>query len=185
MTATRTRYFHEDDYCQQEFLPMSAWEHCASQVREIDAFSDAHKMEYGWTDIYTRKPPPTALVDLGLTADEVAIAASPVLPPFTNVTTGYGSHVEPCSRIRAFGMEHGLTLFVESNTDGQVCALWLDPWGVQASEVSSVAELLSSLPKARELLFVDWAWSRLFQAADRNAWMPYFREHLGPIGGPA
>jgi len=177
MTGTRTRYFHEDDYCQQEFLPLSAWAHCASQVAAIDAFSEAHRTEHGWTDMYVRPPAPSALADLGITAADVAAVVASVLVPFAGVTTGYGSHVEACPKVSAYGMEHGVTLFAECNARGTISALWLDPGAPAPAEVHRVVDVLSGLPKAQELLFVDWAWSRLFKAADKPAWVAYFDEH--------
>lgn len=31
----RGKYFHEDDYCQQEILPIENWHDCAEQIGEI------------------------------------------------------------------------------------------------------------------------------------------------------
>jgi hypothetical protein len=35
-------YFHEDDYCQQEVLPLTALDFCSKQIKEIDEFAVAH-----------------------------------------------------------------------------------------------------------------------------------------------
>jgi hypothetical protein len=177
MTDVRTRYFHEDDYCQQEFLPLSSWDHCASQIQKIDAFAEAHRTEHGWTKMYLRPAAPDPLAKLRLTVSEVAAVAGPVLAPFSKVTTGYGSYVEECPNVHAFGFEHGLTLFAEANGDTPVSALWLNPWGVDPGEAAGVVNVLAGLPRHQELLFVDWAWSRLFKANDRATWLAYLDEH--------
>ena len=99
-----------------------------------------------------------------------------------NVTTGYSNYVEPCPNVSAYGFEQGLTLFAECHLSGAISALWLDPWGLAPGEVHRVADVLSALPKARELLFIDWAWSRLFKAADKEAWVAYFDDHARHLG---
>jgi hypothetical protein len=176
MTNVRIRYFHEDDYCQQEFLPLSSWDHCASQVMDIDAFSEAHRTEHGWTDLYIRSDAPHSVEELDIAASDIGAAVQSVLPPFAKVTTGYSSHVEDCPRVQAFGFEHGLTLFIEVGTRGCVSTLWLDPWGLAATEIDGVVGVLGALPRCSDLLFVDWACSRLFKASDRQAWVTYFDE---------
>ncbi len=35
----REAYFHEDDYCQTELLPIANHKHCRDQLREIESFS--------------------------------------------------------------------------------------------------------------------------------------------------
>ncbi len=37
----RTVYFHEDDYCQQEILPLSNKAVCLKEMDEINGFSEA------------------------------------------------------------------------------------------------------------------------------------------------
>jgi len=182
MTERRARFFHEDDYCQQEFLSLACWDHCASQVQEIDSFSEAHRTEFGWTAMYVRPPAPTPLAELGISVSDIAAVVASVLPAFHSVSTGYSSHVEDCPNVSAFGWEHGITLFAEADAAARVAAMWLAPWGLAPSELQSVVGVLTTLPRAHDLLFVDWAWSRLFKAADREAWVAYFGEHHRHLG---
>lgn len=46
-------YFHEDDYCQVELLPMSALESSVGEMKKIAAFSDAHWDGTAFGDIST------------------------------------------------------------------------------------------------------------------------------------
>src|SRR5690349_13603993 len=109
----RTRYFHEDDYCQQELLPVDQWEHCAAELAKIGAFSEAHRVEHGWSQMYLRGAPPRSLRDMAIPAASIADAVSVVLPRYDAVTSGYSSYVEDCRGVDAFGHDHGFALFVE------------------------------------------------------------------------
>jgi hypothetical protein len=153
---TRTKYFHEDDYCQQKLLPITVWRHCADELQRIGAFSDAHRTDNGWTDIYLRPGPPQSLRTLGIRASSVALAVSPILPSYQRVTTGYSSHVEECPATRAFGRDDSATLFFDEDASGVITACWIDPWTAVAG-APAFAQALSGLPLATEMLLVDWA----------------------------
>jgi hypothetical protein len=127
-------------------------------------------MEHGWTDIYVRPPAPADLKDLAISSHDIEVAVRAVLPPLGRVTTGYGTHVEPCPNVKAYGAARGIALFVEVDAGGLASAMWLDLWGVDGPEIDVLAQALSTLPRAPELLFVDWSWSRLFGADDKESW---------------
>jgi hypothetical protein len=67
--ANNEVYFHEDDYCQQEILPLAALDFCRNQITEIDAFATNHQAPggIGWTEMYMREDSPEKLSDLGIT----------------------------------------------------------------------------------------------------------------------
>jgi len=64
-------YFHEDDFCQAEILPIGSWKHCLEQIKEIDEFSHSHQApgRIGWTEMYIRKDSPDELKMLGMTVE--------------------------------------------------------------------------------------------------------------------
>ena len=39
----REAYYHEDDFCMIELLPLDNLQHCLTQMGEQQAFADAHK----------------------------------------------------------------------------------------------------------------------------------------------
>lgn len=174
----RIRFFHEDDFCQQQFLPLAAWGHCASEIERIHEFSEAHKTPYGWTGAYVRTEPPAPLSSLGLTLAALADAAAHRLPPFDGVSTGWSTHEEEAQDVRAFGEDNGLALFAQVSPGGIIEALWMDPWGVERSKLDVMVDVLAGVPRADDLLFVDWAWGWLFPAAKREAWSDYLAKHL-------
>jgi hypothetical protein len=170
----RTRYFHEDDYRQQELLPISSWGYCTSEIEKIDEFSEAHRAPIGWTAVYARGESPARLRDLQLSPEEIESVVSSRLPRYDEVVTGYSSRREPSPTTRAFGLDAGVALFVELNEQGHVEAAWFDPHLADAGVAKWIPALLASLPRAADMLFVDWAWGHLQQVADSEAWASYF-----------
>jgi len=65
-------YFHEDDYCQIELLPSTSWKFCFNQIKEIDEFSEKHKVKngIGWDKIYIRKESPYKIESLIIKFDD-------------------------------------------------------------------------------------------------------------------
>jgi hypothetical protein len=174
----RSRFFHEDDYCQQEFLPVSARDYCIAQLKEIDAFSNAHWTGSGWSEMYIRRDPPQTLQQLSLRGSDIDFAIRNALPRFGKVTTGYADAAEDAKGVRAYGEDDGVALFVETDRHDVVTALWIDPWG--AGDPIELANTFASLPRAEELLFVDWARSEMFSAIDSEAWIAYFTRLANP-----
>src|SRR5688572_24578531 len=170
----RSRYFHEDDHCQRELLLIASWDYCASEIRKISEFSEAHRAPIGWTKMYMRGATPERLRDLQLTAAAIESAVSSRLPPYDEVFTGYSTHREASPKTRAFGTDAGPALYVDLDDRGYVEYAWLDAALTDASVAEWMPALMASLPRADELLFVDWAWGHLQQVADVDAWRRYF-----------
>src|SRR5688500_5987717 len=98
-SSRRDIYFHEDDYCQQELLPLDAKAFADAELKRVADFADAHRAPggLGWTDMYMRSSPPLELRALGIGRRQFGEAISPSLPPFDDVYTGYSSHRERCN----------------------------------------------------------------------------------------
>lgn len=175
----RVRYFHEDEYCQQQILPLAAWDYCASEIGKIAAFAEANRSGAGFADIYVRGEPPTALRGLQMPASGVEAAVASRLPRFDEVCTGYAAHRDPRPGTLAFGLEDGFTLFLDVDRDGLVEAAWLDPRGAPAGEESWMPGLLAAIPMADRLLLVDWASGHLQRVDDPGAWARYLDAHAG------
>ncbi|HEY6842632.1 MAG TPA: hypothetical protein VI391_00560 [Thermoanaerobaculia bacterium] len=175
----RTLFFHEDDYCQQELVPLAARDYCVAQMKEIETFSDAHPAgEGGASEMYIRKDPPHTLKELSLRVSQIDAAVRDALPRFDQVITEYGSTSRKAPNVTAYGEEDGVALFVETDASNRVSALWIDPWG--AGDPNDLAAIFSALPRADALLFVDWAGGVMFAASDRDAWRAYFEALATP-----
>ena len=102
----REAYYHEDDFCQVELLPIDNLQHCLAQMGEQQAFAAAHQSGAGWTDMYMRQEPPSRLVTLGITGEQLRLAVQAELPPYDAVFTGYSSYRVECRNVLAFGAVH-------------------------------------------------------------------------------
>lgn len=90
----RIAFFHEDDYCQREILPLTAKNFCLKQMGEINNFSQEHQLESGlFTDIFIRENTPHGIEELGLRSEQLNAVLS-FLPPYDLVETGYSSYSE-------------------------------------------------------------------------------------------
>ncbi len=60
----RESYFHEDDYCQIEILPIDNLKFCLKQAGKISEFSEKHQNGIGWDAMYVREENPRKLSEL-------------------------------------------------------------------------------------------------------------------------
>ena len=172
----RTAFFHEDDYCQVEVLPTSSADYCRSEMGRIDEFAEAHRAGMGFTDIYMRGESPVPLSALGITVTEMRAAVEPLLPPFDQVLTGYGSHQEPCQSTVGWGDGHSEAVFASVGEGGVVRAVWLSVHGIPPEQVGHWCRALRALPRAAELVIADWSSSEVVPLADESMLAAY----LGP-----
>jgi hypothetical protein len=143
-----------------EVVPLANLQHCLEQMGAIDDFSAEHRDAhgYGWNSIYVRPESPTLLVELAIDVEAVRNALAAVLPEFDRVTTGWGSHVEPCKNTFAFGHDRGPVIFV-SHTGGVADAIWC----------SEITMALRQLPRRDELLLANWCSSVAIPLKDDEA----------------
>ena len=154
-------YFHEDDYCQQELLPLSAMEFCGQQITEIDEFATAHKAPdgVGWTEMYMREDSPKKLVDLGITVSTLRETMTEHLREVPVIYTGYSSHRELCKHTVGFGLDADCIVYAEWNEANVVKTIWTGLFTPHANELQRVVAALQQLGQRFPLLYVDWAWS--------------------------
>jgi len=178
----RRIYFHEDDYCQQEILPIENWSHCAKQINEIVESSKKSFDGTSWGSMVLREENPKRLVELGISLERIGEVLQSRLPKYDLVQTGYGSYVENCENTEGYGFDGGFDIFVRHNAAGIVNAIWCNPWGFDRDAVreskKSILDVFDALSAEYELLFVDWAWSRMFKLNDRYALEQYLDEHI-------
>jgi hypothetical protein len=151
-------YFHEDDYCQVEVLPIENFQFCRQQAGDIESFSHEHEVGAGWDDVYVRSSAPKPLVDIGLQLVDVRAALAPHCVEATAVFTGYGSHREKCEDVFAFVASDGEKLFLHAEEGLTVSAVWL----------SDLTEHILHLPRRDALLLVDWRHGFVCPLSDVN-----------------
>lgn len=165
-TPPRTAFFHEDDYGQIEVVPLSTLGHCLRQAGEIEEFSEKHRTEFGWTDLYVRTEPQVTLQTLCIRLDDVRSCLAPVLSEYDRVETGTFSDAQPCKRVVAFGNNNSNTIFVAFDAEGVVDAIWC----------SEPLKELTLLPQTDALLLADWGWSFFCPLTDRPRLEEYLQE---------
>lgn len=97
-------YFHEDEYCRVEVLPVGNLAHLLAEMGRIDEFAAAHSEPGGFTDMYVRGDAPQPLSSLGITLADLQAALDPLLTPFAEVYTGYSTYRERCVSTVAWGV---------------------------------------------------------------------------------
>ena len=154
----RKIYFHEDDYCQLEVLPLSAEQFCRREMGEIEEFAKEHREGPFYTDIHLREESPETLLKLNLRPEQLT-AALDFLPAYDLVETGYSSYREECQSTQARGLNEELAVFWSVDEAGLVEAIWLAFW-VEPQEANAARQLLTALGHLAPLLLADWGWSR-------------------------
>ena len=150
----RTAYFHEDDYCQCEVLPLAAKAYCLHEMGEINDFSEEHREEAFFTDIYLRGDSPQTLGELNLRSEQFA-AVLDFLPAFDRVETGYSSYREECKNTCARGLSNELAVFWNIDGEGFVKALWLVIC-LNYENFDTVRRIYTALGSLAPLLLADW-----------------------------
>ena len=154
----RKIYFHEDDYCQLEVLPLSAEQFCRREMGEIEEFAKEHREGPFYTDMYLREESSETLLQLNLRPEQLT-AALDFLPAYDLVETGYSSYREECQGTQARGLNEELAVFWSVDEAGLVEAIWLAFW-VEPQEANAARQLLTALGHLAPLLLADWGWSR-------------------------
>ena len=163
----REAYYHEDDFCQVELLPLDSLQHCLRQMGEQQVFADAHRSGAGWTDMHVREEAASKLCTLGITAEQLRLAVQDVLPPYDAVFTGYSSYRVECRNVLAFGGEDTETLFAGIDEHGIVADLWCS---------DAMPELLR-LPLPEQLLLADWNAGLACPLSDHALFARYLQEY--------
>lgn len=155
----RTAYFHEDDYCQWEVLPIEANDFCLKQMGKIKDFAEEHE----FNDIYVREESKHTIGELNLSKynlDEVL----DFLPAYDKVETGYASYREECSNTFCRGLGPYTNVFWSVDKSGVVNAIWLDIW-LTTENQDIWRKILTALGKMSSVLMADWGWKQCVNLA--------------------
>ena len=163
----RRVFFHEDDYCQIEVLPVVNLRFCLEQAGAIEKFSAEHWAGAGWDEMYVRHESPIALENLEITLADIRAALSPALAEYDQVLTGYGqSYRQKCDNVYAFGNDDTAKIFVSVGSRKLIDAIWCS---------HPLVEVLK-LPQAERLLLADWYCGFICPLRDRSRLLGYLEE---------
>ena len=175
----RIAFFHEDDYCQREILPLTAMNFCLKQMGEIDDFSQEHQLESGlFTDIFIRERTPHEIKDLGLRSEQLNLALD-FLPPYDLVETGYDLAdyvIDEAEGTYGRGNDgHRENVFWSVNESEIVNAIWLDI-RIDENTIDLQRRVLTSLGKIAPVLLADWNLNRCVDLTDLSDIEKYLSE---------
>ncbi len=153
----RIAFFHEDDYCQWEILPLTSGEFCMRQMGKIDDSAKDHQTDGGFTDIFVRESSPHGIEELALRSEQLHEALR-FLPPYDRVETGYASSRRELKAACGRGKGAGENVFWSVDDAGRINALWLDLCITQETK-ERWQNVLTALGKLAPLLLADWGWS--------------------------
>jgi hypothetical protein len=170
----REAYFHEDDYCQIQVLPISNWNSCLSQLKKIKKFSDEHFDGIGWTDVYIRDENFQGLASLNISTKDLTSILGKTLVPYDKVLTGYSTYREEAKHTLAFGAETSCIVFVGYDSNNIVEEIWLD-FGIADQKDKELAlTALLNLGNIGETFLIDWSMGDMMKLSDKDRIMSYF-----------
>lgn len=175
----RIAFFHEDDYCQREILPLAAKSFCLRQIKEINDFSKMHRAANGlYTDIYIREKPTHVIEELRLRSERLQEALR-FLPPYDLVETGYDLAdyvIDEAEGTYGRGNDgHRENVFWSVNESEIVNAIWLDI-RIDENTIDLQRRVLTSLGKIAPVLLADWNLNRCVDLTDLSDIEKYLSE---------
>jgi len=148
-------YFHEDDFCQIEILPVENLAFCLKQAGCIAEFADEHRAGVGFSDMYMREDVNISLHSKKISATDLKNLLGKILPEFDLVYTGYGSYREKCDFTNAFGQNSSIVLFYECDAEF-VKNIWLTLDVKNSADIEVAIGIFGTLSQAGEFLIADW-----------------------------
>lgn len=177
-SGLRELFFHEDDYCMLELVLPERQDEVEEEMGQIASFSEQHRTEAGYTDLYVRKADADGLTQLGIDVADIEAAVASFAKPYDVVTTGYGSSYRvECPRVRAFGPNEETVLFCE-HKDGILHKAWLTLEFDDRNRYEWTLKLLRTLANIAPLALADWSWGVHLELRDDAALVAYLNNYL-------
>jgi hypothetical protein len=107
--------FHEDEWCQIELLPSAGLKELQTTLAEYKIFEEAHRLQYGWSQIFARRLTRAALIEGADAVDKLAalFGTSPINAPILTTASRplgqveNGFAVKPLSDVLLYGVVDG------------------------------------------------------------------------------
>jgi hypothetical protein len=172
VTEEPSTYFHEDDYCQIELLPIASENFARHQADASQKFSSEHEAEGGgWTEVFMLGSPPAGLSSLNIFRSELERCIPGELLTFTNILTGYSSYREPVKNACAWGRKDDPLIFADFDVLGVIQHVWLSFFGLP--QIGVLEEFFSNCAVRWPLILADWAWGKIVPLRDPRALTAY------------
>ena len=150
-------YFHEDDYCQIEMVPIENEHFVKNELDEIFNFSEKHKVADGiYSDMYVRNNPLKELKEYEIDFIKMDKQLSNIAIKYEKVTTGYSTYVEECKNTIGYKF-NGIKIFI-SKDNKNITNIWFDFYLNELSIAEDLYKLLKIITNDYDLIFVHWSW---------------------------
>lgn len=165
-------YFHEDYYCQIEFLPKENFSAISKTATEIIEHSEKTFDGHGWTGCYRRNESQVSTKSKKYKMSEFAdMLFAEGFSEYPSVTTGYSTTVFPCDNTRAF-RKQSIILCIDFK-DGIVETIWQGDSPYKGDNEVYKSFLLALAGKYN-LLLADWWKSIVVDISNSNEIDKYF-----------
>jgi hypothetical protein len=149
-------YYHEDDYCGTELVPMENEQFIKNEQDEIFTFSEEHKVSDGiYSDVFIKNETPKKLEEYEIDYIETDKKLSGITIRYENVTTGYGFE-EDCKNTIGYTF-NGINIFIKNNGK-HITHIWFDFYLDELGIAKDLYKILKIIVQNYDLIFVDWSW---------------------------
>jgi len=147
-------YFHEDEYCQIEYLPKENMTSVSKMAIDISKHSEEHFDGKGWTGVFVRSGFPTPTKSKNYSAHEFAdFLKSHGFDEYPRVTTGYGQTVILCHNTRAF---KNLSIDICFDYENDIVKNIWETTGPYKTDQDVYKKFLLAVAEKYNFLVADW-----------------------------
>jgi hypothetical protein len=174
--SEKSIFYHEDDFCQIEFLPDENIEFVKQEIENVETFLNVYRIpnELMWAKMNMRDSGKTMLELLGITITQLKSNLEENTEIVKKVITGYSTYREPCINTIAFKISENDVIFVKFNNDDVIIRMWAIWFVNDESEKSQIIKILNNIPFKESLVITDWAWDVCIQLNDGKSINKYF-----------
>lgn len=150
-------YFHEDLFCQVEFIPRENIFHLEKENEAINEFSREHSDEMGYSGIYVREENPISISERNIDVNNLdALLLDLGFAKADTVYYGYASEKIKCSNTNAYRLKNSDIFFEYKNQI--VTAFWISGFRFRKDELvkSNLKSILSAIGSEYNVVLNDW-----------------------------
>jgi len=150
-------YFHEDSFCQVEFIPRENMFYLKKENEDVNQFATEHFDGLGYTDAYARDENPIKIIDKKIVFDKIDnILIELGLEKIVQVYSGYGSTSWKCENTFVYRIEEA-EIFI--STEGEIIKdFWIEGFRFfEDYEIKNkLKKILLTIGNEYDLLLNDW-----------------------------
>lgn len=174
--SEKSIFYHEDDFCQIEFLPDVNIEFVKQEIENVETFLIVYQVpnELMWAEMNMRDSGKTTLEQLGITIKLLKSNLEENTEIVEKVLTGYSTYTTPCINTIAFKIAENNEIFVRFNNNDVITRMWAI-WRVSDESAKlQIINTLNKIPSKESLVLADRAWDVCVKLNDAKSMNQYF-----------